>query len=120
MKLLTPLSLFAILLSGCGVSDLAKSAADATACKALDSTMTTITNSYQSGLIDSGLVSKIDKLVGEKARGLLSTGLASDLNLLTDTLAGTNSAQSTKDQIKKLTDSISKRCADAGVSSLGN
>ncbi len=106
-------------LTGCGVSDLAKQAADATACKALDSTIKTITDSYQSGVIDSGLISQIDALVGEQARSLLSTGLAADLKLLTGALGQTNSAESSREQIKVLTDSISKRCADAGVNSIG-
>ncbi len=106
-------------LTGCGVSDLAKQAADATACKALDSTIKTITDSYQSGVIDSGLISQIDALVGEQARSLLSTGLADDLKLLTGALGQTNSAESSREQIKVLTDSISKRCADAGVNRIG-
>ncbi len=106
-------------LTGCGVSDLAKQAADATACKALDSTIKTITDSYKSGVIDSGLISQIDALVGEQARSLLSTGLAADLKLLTGALGQTNSAESSREQIKVLTDSISKRCADAGVNSIG-
>ena len=109
----------AISLTGCGVSDLAKQAADATACKALNSSITTIANTYQTGLIDSGLISKIDSLVGEQARSLLSTGLASDLKSLTDALAQTNSAESSKKQIKSLTDSITKRCSDAGVTDFG-
>jgi hypothetical protein len=108
-----------VTLTGCGVTDLAKQAADATACKALDSTIKTITDSYQSGVIDSGLITQIDALVGEQARSLLSTGLADDLKLLTGALGQTNSAESSREQIKVLTDSISKRCADAGVNSIG-
>ena len=106
-------------LTGCGVTDLAKQAADATACKALDSTIKSITDSYQSGVIDSGLITQIDALVGEQARSLLSTGLADDLKLLTGALGQTNSAESSREQIKELTDSISKRCADAGVNRIG-
>jgi len=111
--------ILATALTGCGVTDLAKQAADATACKALDSSIKTITDSYQSGVIDSGLITQIDALVGEQARSLLSTGLADDLKLLTGALGQTNSAESSREQIKVLTDSISKRCADAGVNSIG-
>jgi len=111
--------ILATALTGCGVTDLAKQAADATACKALDSSIKTITDSYQSGVIDSGLITQIDALVGEQARSLLSTGLAADLKLLTGALGQTNSAESSREQIKVLTDSISKRCADAGVNSIG-
>ena len=106
-------------LTGCGVTDLAKQAADATACKAIDSTVKTITDSYQSGVIDSGLITTVDNLVGEQARSLLSTGLAEDLKALTAALGETNSATSAQSEIQGITDSISKRCADAGVSGIG-
>jgi hypothetical protein len=106
-------------LTGCGVTDLAKQAADATACKALDSTITTIVNSYQSGVIDSGLITQIDNLIGDQARALLSTGLAKDLKSLTAALQDTNSANSAESEIQALTDSIAQRCSDAGVSGIG-
>jgi hypothetical protein len=109
----------ATVLTGCGVADLAKQAADATACKALDSTIKTITDSYQSGVIDSGLITQIDALIGDQARALLSTGLAEDLKSLTTALQDTNSATSAQTEIQAITDSISKRCADAGVSGIG-
>jgi hypothetical protein len=98
---------------------LAKQAADATACKAIDSTVKTITDSYQSGVIDSGLITQIDALIGDQARALLSTGLAEDLKSLTTALQDTNSATSAQTEIQAITDSISKRCADAGVSGIG-
>lgn len=111
--------LLTFLLSSCGVTDLAKQAADATACKALESSINTITSTYQSGVIDSGLITTIDNLVGEQARALLSTGLAEDLKALTTALKETNSASSAQSEIQAITDSISKRCADAGVSGIG-
>lgn len=106
-------------LSGCGVADLAKEAADATACKALESTITTITSTYQSGIIDSGLITQVDNLIGDQARALLSTGLAEDLKSLSTALQSTNSASSAESEIKAITDSISQRCSDAGVSGIG-
>jgi hypothetical protein len=106
-------------LTACGVTDLAKQAADATACKALDSTIKTITDSYQSGIIDSGLITQIDNLIGDQARALLSTGLAEDLKSLTSALQDTNSATSADSKIQEITDSITKRCSDAGVSGIG-
>ena len=107
-------------LTGCGVQDLAKQAADATACKALDSTIKAIVASYEVGVIDTGLITKIDTLVGDQARSLLSTGLASDIKALTTALNETNSATSSKENIKSLTDSITQRCSDAGVPQIGN
>ena len=111
--------LLALLLSSCGVTDLAKQAADATACKALESTINTVVSTYQSGVIDSGLITTVDNLVGEQARSLLSTGLAEDLKALTAALKETNSATSAQSEIQGITDSISQRCADAGVSGIG-
>jgi hypothetical protein len=108
-----------VALTGCGVTDLAKQAADATACKALDSTIKTITDSYQSGVIDSGLITQIDALIGDHARSLLSTGLAEDLKSLTTALQNTNSAEGAQTELKALTDSITQRCSDAGVSGIG-
>ncbi|CAB4690055.1 MAG: hypothetical protein F2658_04910 [Actinobacteria bacterium] len=107
-----PLSL---MLTGCGVTDFAKNAADATACKALSSTIKGIVSGYQSGVIDSGLIVQIDNLVGDQLRALLSTGLANDLKLLTETFSQSQSAEGSKEQVKKLTDSITQRCSDAGV-----
>jgi len=104
-----------LILSGCGIADLAKNAADATACKALSSTINGIATAYQSGLVDSGLISQIDTLVGEQARSLLSTGLAQDLSSLTEVLGQNQRTESSQEKIKILTDSISKRCADAGT-----
>lgn len=115
--LITPA--LALTLTGCGVGDIAQSAAqlaaDATACKALDSTIKSVTSAYQTGFIDSGLISQIDNLVGEPARALLSTGLAQDINLLTDALGQTQTAEGSRDAVKEITDSISKRCSEAGV-----
>ena len=108
-----------VALTGCGVTDLAKQAADATACKALDSTIKAITDSYQSGVIDSGLITQIDALIGDQARALLSTGLAEDLKSLTTALKDTNSAEGAQAELKALTDSITQRCSDAGVSGIG-
>ena len=106
-------------LSACGVTDIAKQAADATACNALSSTIKTIDNAYQSGVIDTGLITTIDTLVGEQARSLLSTGLAEDLKALTNALQETNSATSAQAEIQSITDSIAQRCSDAGVSGIG-
>jgi hypothetical protein len=108
-----------VLATGCGATDLARSAADATACKALSSTIESINLAYQSGLIDTGFVSQINNLVGEPAKALLSTGLAEDLTKLTDALSQTNTAEASRNQIQEITDSIAQRCADAGVNNIG-
>jgi hypothetical protein len=117
IKVFASIFLAPLILTGCGVADLARNAADVTACKAIESTVKTIADGYQTGVVDSGLITTIDSLVREQARSLLSTGLADDLKLLTDTLEQTQSVEGSKDQVKKLTDSISQRCSEAGVGS---
>ena len=120
IKLASTVLLLPLVLTGCGVTDLAKSAAqgaaDATACKALSSTIKAITATYQTGLVDSGVITTIDNLVGEQARALLSTGLAEDLKMLTSTLKETQTAEGSQEKLKNITDSISTRCSEAGVS----
>ena len=112
-------ALSVLILTGCGVTDLAKSAAqgaaDATACKALESTIKSLTGAYQSGLVDSGLITQIDNLVGDQARALLSTGLTQDINALTDALGETQTAAGSKEKLQEITDSITKRCTESGV-----
>ena len=119
IKITASALILAISLTGCGVQDLAKQAADATACKALDSTIKAISASYETGLVDSGLITQLDSLVGDQARSLLSTGLAEDLKSLTTAMGDTNSATSSKENIAKITGSISQRCSDAGVNGIG-
>jgi hypothetical protein len=102
-------------LSGCSVEEVAQTAADAAACTALTSTLDGLSQAYQAGLVDSGVIAQIDLLVGEQARALLSSGLADDLTLLGSTLSETQSAQDAEQQISALTASISERCASVGV-----
>ncbi len=110
MKFSLVARLIAVLLTGCGVTDIAKSAADATACKALSSTISAISDSYQAGVSDSGIITKIDNLVGEQARSLLSTELAQDLKSLTDALRQSETAQGSKADVTALANSIKERC----------
>jgi len=102
-------------LAGCSVEEVAQTAADAAACTALTSTLNGLSDAYQAGLVDSGVIAQIDSMVGEQARELLSTGLAEDLALLGDTLSTTQSAQDAEQQIADLTASISERCSSVGV-----
>jgi uncharacterized lipoprotein YajG len=117
MKLL-PIALTPVLLlslSGCSVEQVAQSAADAAACTALTSTLNGLSEAYQSGLVDSGVISQIDALIGEQARALLSTGLAEDLTALGVALGETGSAQDAQQKVDELTASVTERCSSVGV-----
>lgn len=102
-------------LSGCSVEEIAQTAADAAACTALTSTLDGLSQAYQSGLVDSGVIAQLDSMVGEEARALLSTGLAEDLTMLGSVLSETQSAQDAEQQISELTASITERCSGVGV-----
>lgn len=105
---------------GCGATDIVKNAAqrtsDATACNALSSRIKAATATNQTGLVDSGLITSIDNLIGDQARSLLSNGLAEGINMLTSALRDTQAAEVSEEKFKKITDSISARCSEAGVS----
>ncbi len=117
--MIIPTLLLALPLTGCGIQGLAKQAADATACKAISPTIKAINSSYETGIVDAGLITKIDNLIGDQARSLLSQGLSKDLKSLTTALKNGNSTANGQQDISALTKSISKRCADALVNPLG-
>jgi hypothetical protein len=102
-------------LSGCSVEQVAQTAADAAACTALTSTLEGLSQAYQSGLVDSGVIDQIDLLIGDQARALLSTAFADDLVALTTALGQTQSAQGAQERVDELTASVTERCSAVGV-----
>ncbi len=106
----------AITLTGCSVEDVAKTAADAAACTAMASTLDGLTEAYNAGLVDSGVIATLDSLVGEQARSLLSSTLAQDIADLGAALGETSTAASAQDKVAALTTSINERCSAVGVS----
>ena len=53
-------------LAGCSIQEVATTAADAAACKALSSTLDGISTAYSEGLIDSGVLQQVDDMVGQQ------------------------------------------------------
>ncbi len=108
---------FAVLigLSGCSIQEVASTAADAAACKALSSTLTGLSEAYESGLVDSGIIQQIESLIGDQVDFLLSTELAADIGQLAKELASTDPAETTAESIEELTASIAQRCQIVGV-----
>ena len=99
-------------LTGCS---LATAAADAAACRAAEGAIKAAVTAYEQGLVDSGVLSHIDSLVGAQVRGALSSGLAKDLGDFMDAVGSSDTGQSAQDKVNELSASISKRCADVGV-----
>lgn len=106
----------AISLTGCSVEDVAKTAADAAACTAMASTLDGLTEAYNAGLVDSGVIATLDSLVGDQARSLLSSTLAQDIADLGAALGDTSTAASAQEKVATLTASINERCSAVGVS----
>lgn len=113
--LILPLLGSLVLLSGCS-GDIATAAADAAACRALQETLTGLSSAYQAGLVDSGVISHVDSLIGEQVRSLLSSSFAQDLKNLGDTMKSSDSAEATSQKISDLTNSLAERCSAVGVS----
>jgi len=101
--------------TGCSIQDVAATAADAAACKALSSSLAGLADAYESGVVDSGIIAQIDDLIGDQVELLLSTELAADVGELAKELASSNSAASTAESIDNLTASIAERCKSVGV-----
>ena len=102
-------------LAGCSIQEVASTAADAAACKALSSTLSGISGAYEQGLVDSGVVEQIDSIVGDQVDFLLSTELAADLSELVKQLGQSSPAQGTSNKVAELTESISEKCSGYGL-----
>ena len=104
-----------LLLAGCSVQDVAVTAADAAACKALSSTLSGLSSAYESGLVESGVIDQLDQLVGKQVDFLLSTELADSIRELAGELGKTDSAQGTSTKIQEITADIAQKCSEYGI-----
>jgi len=104
-----------LLLAGCSVQDVAATAADAAACRALSSTLSGLSSAYESGLVDSGVIDQLDQLVGKQVDFLLSTELADSIRELAGDLGKTDSAPGTSTKIQEITADIAQKCSEYGV-----
>ncbi len=109
------ITLTALSLSGCSIEEVASTAADAAACTALSSTIQGLSDAYQSGLVDSGVINQIDKLIGNQIDSVLSSGLAEDLRGLTAALGETETAQGAQQRVDDLLASVTERCSSVGI-----
>jgi len=101
--------------AGCSAQEVASTAADAAACKALSSTLGGISGAYEKGLVESGVIEQLDLLVGDQVDFLLSTELAADLAELAKQLSQSSPAQGASDKVAELTASISEKCSGYGI-----
>ncbi len=114
--LLASASIVSVLaLSACSPEELVSAAADAAACTAMESTLKATAAAYQEGLVDSGLISQVDALIGEQVRGVLSSGLSQDLADLLAIVDSNESVDTAKAKVAALTASIQEKCSAVGV-----
>ena len=102
-------------LTACSPAEVAATAADAAACKALTSTLDGLSDAYQKGLVDSGVLERVDELVGDQLDTLLSSELAGDLGELTAALGESETAEGAQQRLDEAISSITQRCAKVGV-----
>ena len=112
---ITSIALLTLPLSACSFEDVAATAADAAACTALSSTIQGLSEAYQSGIVDSGVITQIDKLIGNQIDSVLSSGLADDLRNLTSALGETQTAQGAQQRVDDLLASVQERCGVVGI-----
>ncbi len=102
---------------GCSsVSSIASNAADTTACSAISSSLTGLSEAFQAGLIDSNLVDQIAAVLNSGGEGLLSPELSQDLNGIVEVLRQSPDAAQSQADLNDLIASTTQRCSDVGIS----
>lgn len=111
------LPIAALSLMGCSsVSSIASNAADTTACSAISSSLTGLSEAFQAGLIDSNLVDQIAAVLNSGGEGLLSPELSQDLNGIVEVLRQSPDAAQSQADLNDLIASTTQRCSDVGIS----
>lgn len=112
---ITLVTLATLSLAACSPAEVAANAADAAACTAAQASLSTLSDLYREGLVDSGVVDKVNSLIGEPVQALLSSGLANDFKQLGETISSSAPAEETAQKIDALVADIKIRCADVGI-----
>ena len=108
------LALLAIL-SGCSADQVIRSGADAAACTALEGTLESVAQAYKDGVVDSGVLARVDELIGDQVDVLLSSDFAAEVRELGDALAQSDGAQDAQQRVDDALSAISARCNSVGV-----
>jgi len=103
------------LLSGCSADQVIRSGADAAACTALEGTLESVAQAYKDGVVDSGVLDRVDELVGDQVDVLLSSDFAAEVRELGDALAQSDGAQDAQQRVDDALSAISARCNSVGV-----
>lgn len=104
----------ALLVTGCTANP-AAAAADAAFCVSAESTLTTIGDAYQSGLIDSGVIEGATNLLSTTVGKLVTPELSDSLSKLSDTVTESEPVAASQQQVDALLADIRLRCSEVGV-----
>ena len=103
------------MLSGCSADQVVRSGADAAACTALEGTLESVAQAYKDGVVDSGVLDRVDELIGDQVAVLLSSDFAAEVRELGDALAQSDGAQDAQQRVDDALSAISARCNSVGV-----
>ena len=103
------------MLSGCSADQIIRSGADAAACTALEGTLESVAQAYKDGVVDSGVLDRVDELIGDQVEVLLSSDFADEVRELGDALAQSDDAQGAQQRVDDALSAISARCNSVGV-----
>lgn len=103
-------------LSGCNAQEVAQAAADAAACRAGQSVIAEVQAAYEAGMIDSGILTHLDSLLGNQVDALLSSELAGLFEELRSVVAETEPVADTAAKVEEINGEIASRCGEVGVS----
>ena len=112
---LTVSLLAAITLSGCNAEEVAQAAADAAACRAGQSAIAEIQSAYEAGLVDSGVLTLVDSLIGDQVDALLSSELAGLFGELKDVVSANTPVDEAATKVSAINADIAARCSEVGV-----
>ena len=105
----------AVALTGCSAQDIAQAAADAAACRAGQSVVAEVQSAYEAGVVDSGVLSHIDALIGDQVDALLSSELAGLLRDLRAVVSEAAPVEETAAKVAEINAGIATRCSEVGV-----
>lgn len=105
----------ALSLTACSVEDVAQAAADAAACRAGESVVAEVQAAYEAGVVDSGMLTLVDSLIGDQVTALLSSELAGLFGDLKDAVSATTPVEEAAAKVAAINADIAARCGEVGV-----
>lgn len=103
-----------LVLTGCSANP-AQAAADAAFCVSAESTLTAISDGYNAGLVDSGVLASATELFSSTLGSLVTDELSGSLDQLGELVGQSQPVTESSEQVSKLLEDIRTRCSAVGV-----